>query len=54
MVNYLEMVFCLGTEGFYGSLFRNGCFHCFSVEELKVPKVPYLVMGGSNVFLYKN
>ena len=34
------MVFCLGTEGSNVSLFRNGRFHCFSVWELKVPKVP--------------
>ena len=44
------MVLCLGTEGSNGSLFRNGWFQCFLVQELKVPKVPYLEMGGSNVF----
>ena len=38
------MVFCLGTEDFKGSLFRNGCFICFSVKELKFPMVPYLEM----------
>ena len=58
MVNYLKlgvsMVFCLGTEGSIGSLFRNGWFHCFSVQEPKVPKVPYLEMDGSNVFLFRN
>ena len=48
------MVFCLGTEGSNGSLFRNGWFQCFSVEELKVPMVPYLEMGVSHVFLFKN
>ena len=48
------MVFCLGTEGSKGSLFRNGWFHCVFVWELKVPKVPYLEMGGTNVFLYRN
>ena len=48
------MVSCLGTEGSNGSLFRNVCFTCFSVEELKVPKVPYLEMRGSNVFLFRN
>ena len=48
------MVFCLGTEGSIGSLFRNWWFHCFSVQELKVPKVPYLEMDGSNVFLFRN
>ena len=48
------MVFCLGTVGSIGSLSRNGWFHCFSVQELKVPKVPYLEMGGSNVDLYRN
>ena len=47
------MVFCLGTEGSKGSLFRNGWFQWFSVQELKVPKVPYLEMGGSNGFLFK-
>ena len=26
----------------------------FSVWELKVPMLPYLEMGGSNVFLYRN
>ena len=40
------MVFCLGTEGSNGSLFRNGWFNRFSVKELKVPKVPYLEMGA--------
>ena len=40
----------LGTEGSTGSLFRNVKFQCFSVWELKVPKVPYLEMGSSNVF----
>ena len=29
------MVFCLGTEGSNGSLFRNGWFQCLSVKELK-------------------
>ena len=48
------MVFCLGTEGSNGSLFRNGWFHCFFVQELKVPKVTYLEMGGCNFFLYRN
>ena len=48
------MVFSLGSEGSKGSLFRNGWFQCFSVQELKVPKVPYLEMGGSNGFLLKN
>ena len=58
MVNDLAilvpMVFCLGTEGSNDSLIRNGWFHCFSVEELKVPKVPNLEMGGSNSFLFRN
>ena len=27
---------------------------CSSDLELKVPMVPYLEMGGSNVFLYRN
>ena len=48
------MVFGLGTEGSNGSLFRNGWFQCFSVKELKVPMVPYLEMGVSHVFLFKN
>ena len=48
------MVFCLGTEGSTGSLFRNVWFHCFSVKELNVSKVPYLEMGGFYVFLYRN
>ena len=43
------MFSCIGTEGSKGSLLRNGWFKCFSVKELKVPKVPYLEMGGSNV-----
>ena len=38
MVNYLEMG---------GSI-------VFSVKEQKVPKVPSLEMGGSNVFLFRN
>ena len=48
------MVFSLGTEGSNGSLFRNGWFQCFSVKELKVPMVPYLEMGVSHVFLFRN
>ena len=48
------MVFCLGTDGFNGQLIRNGWFQWFSVKELKVPMVPYLEIGGSNVFLYEN
>ena len=44
------MVFCLGTEGSKGSLLKNGWFQCFPVQELKVPNVPYLDMGGSNGF----
>ena len=58
MVNYLEivvpLVFCSGTEGSIGSLFRNGLFQWFSVWELKVPMVNYLEMGGSNLFLFRN
>ena len=48
------MVFCLGTEGSNSSLFRNGRFQCFSVWELKVQLVPYIEMGGSIVFLFRN
>ena len=48
------MVFSLGTEGSNGSSFRNGWFQCFSVKELKVPMVPYLEMGVSHVFLFRN
>ena len=48
------MVFCIGTEGSKGSLFRNGWFEWFSVQELKVPVVNYLEMGGSNGFLFRN
>ena len=48
------MVFCLGTQGSKGSLFRNGWFQWFSVKELKVPMVNYLEMGGSFVFLFRN
>ena len=48
------MFFCLGTEGSKGSLFRNVWFQCFSDQELKVPKVPYLEMGVSNDFLFRN
>ena len=48
------MFFCLGTEGSNGSLFRNGWIQWFYVLELKVPMVPYLEMGGSNVFFYRN
>ena len=48
------MVFCLGTEGSDGFLFRNGWFQWFSVYELKVTKVPDLEMGRSNAFLYRN
>ena len=42
---WFECFFCLGTEGSKGSLFRNVWFRSFSVEELNVPKVPYLEMG---------
>ena len=48
------MVFCLGTEGSKSSLLRNGWFQCFSVKELKVLMVPYLEMGGSMGFLFRN
>ena len=48
------MFFCLGTEGSKGSLLRTWWFQCFPVKELKDRKVPYLEMGGSNVFLYRN
>ena len=48
------MIFCFGTEGSNGSLFRNGWFQWLSVWELKVPMVPYLEMGGSNVYLFRN
>ena len=44
----------LGAQGSNGSLFRNGWFQCFVVKELKVPKVPYLEMGGSNVVLFRS
>ena len=48
------MFFCLGIGGSKGSLFRNGWFQWFSVWELKVPMVPYLEMGVSNVFLFRS
>ena len=48
------MFFCIGTKGSKCSLFRSGWFQCFSVYELKVPKVPYLEMGGSNGLLFRN
>ena len=48
------MSFCLGPEGSNGFLFRNEWFTCFSVKELKVPKVPYSEIGGSNVFLHRS
>ena len=48
------MVFCLGTEGYKGFLFRNGWFQWFSVMELQVSMVNYLEMGGSNGFLFMN
>ena len=50
----VPMFSCIGTKGSKGSLLRNGWFQCFPVYELKVPKVPYFEMGGSNVFLYRN
>ena len=43
--------FCLGSEGSKSPLLRNGWFQYFSVNELKVPIVPYLEMGVSHVFL---
>ena len=48
------MFFSLGDEGSEGSLFRNGWFQYFSVTELNVPEVPYLEIGGSNVFLSRS
>ena len=48
------MVFCLGIEDSKSSLLRNGWFQCFSDKELKVPMVPYLEMGVSHVFQFKN
>ena len=48
------MVLCLETEGSKGSLLRNGWLQWFSVKELKVPLVPYLEMGVSHVFLFRN
>ena len=48
------MVFCLGTEGSNGSLFRNEWFQWFTVWEVNVTKVPYLEKGGSNVFLFRS
>ena len=48
------MVFCLGTEGSKGSLFRNRWFQWFCVWELKVPMVNYFEMGGSNGLLFRN
>ena len=50
----VPMVFCLGTDGSKSSLLKNGWFEWFSVYELKVPKVPYLEMGGSNGFLFRD
>ena len=47
-------VLFLGTEGSKGSLFTNGWFKWFSVFELKVPRDPYLEMGGPNGFLFRN
>ena len=47
------MVFCLGTEGSNGLLFRNGWLQWFSVQELKVQTVPYLEMDGSIVFSFQ-
>ena len=47
------MFFCIGTEGSKDSLFRNGWFQWFSVKEANVPMVPYLEIGGSNVFLFR-
>ena len=32
---------------------EKGGSNVFSVQELNVPKVPYLEMGGSNVFLFE-
>ena len=46
------MFSCLGTEGSKSSLLKHGLSQCFSVKELEVPMVPYLEIGGSNVFLY--
>ena len=49
------MIFRLGTEGSNGSLFKKmGGSNGFSVKELKVPMVPYLERGVSDVFLFMN
>ena len=48
------MVFCLETEGSNGSYLEMMYVTCFSVYELKDPKVPYLKIGGSNGFLFRN
>ena len=47
------MVFCLGTEGSKSFLLRNAWSQWFSVQELQVPMVNYLEMGGSNGFLFR-
>ena len=49
----ISMFSSLGTKGSDGCLFRNVQFQCFPVQELEAPKVPYLEMGGSNVFLFR-
>ena len=48
------MVLCLVTEGSKGSLLRNGWFQWFSVIELKVLMVPYIEVGVSHVFVFRN
>ena len=40
------MFFCLGIEGSKNSIFRNGWFQWFSVQDLKVPVVNNSEMGG--------
>ena len=50
----VPLVFCIGTEGSEGSLFKNEWFHWFSVKELKVPIVNHLEIGGSNGLMFRN
>ena len=40
---------CLGTEVSKGSVFRNGWFQRFSVQELKALKFPFLEMCSCNI-----
>ena len=47
------MFSCIGTEGFKGSLFRNG-LTIGTEPSVPIVNYMYLEMGGSNGFMLRN